>query len=157
MEQRPGKVCKTFIDFYDRLRRGGDCPHQGRFDVLDVIGVSADVVPHLWTVSVHHGPRRLQYGVLGGAIIASGPAARSGGFIDELHPDAEDGVAFLHRAIDDRALGYRRGVPLFAHEEEIAEIETAVAPFRDDLGAVAKLVCCTVFYWKDAFDPIKTL
>jgi len=150
----PGAVCQAFIDFYRTLRVGGDCPHQRVFDVLDVMDLRADVIPHLWTLTVFQAPRRFQYGVLGGAIVEAGPRARSGHFLDEVQPEEAERVQILHDAVDGRDLVYRRGKPLFSYREKVDELESVVAPFVDDGGAVSKLICCTVYYWQDGyFDP----
>lgn len=127
----------------------GRLPGRDHLDPLDI----PRLLPHVWLVDVENGePAAFRYRIVGTAIDRAMGRTLAGCRMHEVSPDFYDRPEVCGpylTMLQDRQPSYRKGLPLFAHNQQYCELERLLMPLARDGRRVDMLFCVTLFYLPD--------
>jgi hypothetical protein len=114
-----------------------------------------DALPWVWMLDVHRDPLRFRYRLVGTGLVRMLKREPTGMWIDEAHPDfaATGQLDRYAEIVHQRAPQYRKGAPLFAHNQDFASVERLMLPLASDGNTVDILINTTIFFRKSG-DPM---
>lgn len=110
------------------------------------------LLPHIWLVDVTRDPLRFRYRVVGSAVDRGMGQSLAGKALDEVIEGffERDHLCGPYIAVAESAIpSYRKGLPLFGHNEQYAKLERLLLPLASDGQTVDMLFCTTLFYGPD--------
>jgi hypothetical protein len=124
-------------------------PGRRNLDPLDI----PRLLPHVWLVDVENGdPVVFRYRIVGTAIDRAMERTLAGRRMHEVSPDfytrPEVCGPYL-TLLQSCQPSYRKGLPLFAHNQQYSELERLLMPLATDGNTVDMLFCITLFYLPD--------
>lgn len=128
-------------------QRGG-LPGRQHLDPCDI----PQLLPHIWLVDVQHRPLRLRYRLVGSAVDLGMGRTLTGRWLDEVNPGffetPQMSGAYLG-VIESKTPSYRKGAPIFSHNQKCSQVERLIMPLATDGQQVDMLFCATIFYLAD--------
>lgn len=114
------------------------------------------LLPHIWLVDVLRdaasGPLGFRYRVVGTAVDRGMGQTLTGKRMDAVIPGFNEDErlrAPYVAAVEAMLPSYRKGLPLFQHNQQYRELERLLMPLAHDGRSVDMLFCITLFYGAD--------
>jgi hypothetical protein len=126
-------------------------PGRQHFDPLHI----PHLLPHVWLVDVlrgAHAAPAFRYRVVGTAVDRSMGQTLTGKYMDVVIPGFNDDPRLCGpyiTAAETACPSYRKGPPLFRHNQQYRMLERLLLPLARDGSMVDMLFCVTLFYAAD--------
>lgn len=136
--------------YWREIHPGDRLPGRQHFDPLHI----PHLLPHIWLVDVlRDGPSpAFRYRVVGTAVDRSMGQTLTGKYMDLIIPGFNDDIRLSGpyvAAAETGQLSYRKGAPLFRHNQQYRALERLLMPLARDGRRVDMLFCITLFYGVD--------
>ena len=145
-------LVRAAYTYWLEIHPAGHLPGRQHFDPLHI----PLLLPHIWLLDVQRDAASravdFRYRVVGTAVDLSMGQTLTGKRMDAVIPGFSDDTrlsAPYVAAAERSQLSYRKGAPLFGHNQQYRALERLLMPLARDGRTVDMLFCITLFYGAD--------